>query len=298
MSTYTGVPQRTNRETSIDLIGQLIDLYRLPGESLVSFKARILDQYVNRSNCSYGGLINGINRELDLDAQTTGILVDIRRDADGLPLNKGLGISITSRYCSLYSDHVGGAVSHQFDLHDRADSYFLTDLLSHINAITSFEAVMVGTDNFDLSSHLENLSSLRLRLKEPTLAMSKMHRLYSIDTGNFIVGDLVFDQKTGLTEEVLSLPTQSQQFMVDYDYGVVWTSRFIEGTISYRYQRLPLFIRMSPISLYRFKDPEYLTLVTEQILDEDSNVVNGIPTVEGADKINELLGVVPMYWGE
>ena len=50
----------------IDEFGMLLDLKRLPYESNIEFKERILDVFANPSNASREGLLNGIARELGI----------------------------------------------------------------------------------------------------------------------------------------------------------------------------------------------------------------------------------------
>jgi hypothetical protein len=59
-------PEKFNTVTSADEIGMLQDIERISGESLLSYKKRILESSTKISNSSYSGLINGINRELGL----------------------------------------------------------------------------------------------------------------------------------------------------------------------------------------------------------------------------------------
>lgn len=60
------VPEKFNVITSADDIGAILDLSRITGESLFSYKKRILESSERLANSSYQGLINGINRELGL----------------------------------------------------------------------------------------------------------------------------------------------------------------------------------------------------------------------------------------
>lgn len=57
--------------TALDEHGSLLDISRIPGEDLVSYSKRLFDTYANRASSTYEGLINGINRELDLEKLDT-----------------------------------------------------------------------------------------------------------------------------------------------------------------------------------------------------------------------------------
>lgn len=59
-------PEQFNLITSIDEIGVMLDIDRIVGEDLFSYKKRLLESGKKVANSSYMGLINGINRELGL----------------------------------------------------------------------------------------------------------------------------------------------------------------------------------------------------------------------------------------
>lgn len=298
MSTYTVTPTKKNIRTSVDLIGQLINLYRLPGEGLSSFKERILDNYIHGANATYQGLYNGINRELDLDAHTKGILIDVARDGDGLPLNNLAGVEISTRYLTLFSDHVAGTQQAQFDLYERGVSYFVSDLQSQIGGVSGWESVMVGLDNFDKSRSFLKQSSLKT-ISSYTLNASQVQNLNDVlSNGNFVTGDIRFSIDSQITTEVFAMPTQPNEFMVDYNNNILFLGQIPVGTVTFSYQAFPLFLKWSPITINSFKDSEFLDLITEQVRDEDDLVIDGIPTPRGAEFINELLSVAPQFWGE
>lgn len=63
--------------TPLDEHGSLLDVARIPGESLFDYSKRLFDAYANRASSTYGGLLNGINRELGLEREDV-IKVTIR----------------------------------------------------------------------------------------------------------------------------------------------------------------------------------------------------------------------------
>jgi hypothetical protein len=298
MSTHTGTPTKKNIRTSVDLIGQLINLYRLPGEGLAVFKERVLDNYIHGANSTYQGLYNGINRELGLDGQTKGILIDCDRDVDGNPVSSLVGIDVTARYLTLYSDHDAETTQVQFDLRERGVSYFVSDLITLIDNTTGWQAVSVGLDDFDKSSSLLQQSSMKY-LRGYPLKASRAQNLGDVLLDDyFIVGDVLFSLNTGIVNEVTVMPSQANEFKVDYTNNVLFLGQITTGTVTLQYQKLPLLLKWSPITINSFKDEEFLDLITEQVQDEDLSVIDGIPTPVGAEYINELLSVAPQYWGE
>lgn len=59
-------PEKFNLVTNADDAALILDIERIPGESLSEYKKRVMEGSSNISNSSYEGLINGINRELGL----------------------------------------------------------------------------------------------------------------------------------------------------------------------------------------------------------------------------------------
>lgn len=59
-------PEKFNVVTNADDTALIVDIDRIPGESLFEYKKRVLESSTKISNSSYEGLINGINRELGL----------------------------------------------------------------------------------------------------------------------------------------------------------------------------------------------------------------------------------------
>jgi hypothetical protein len=59
-------PEKFNTVTNADQSAMILDIERIPGESLFEYKKRVLESSSKIANSSYLGLINGINRELGL----------------------------------------------------------------------------------------------------------------------------------------------------------------------------------------------------------------------------------------
>ena len=79
--------------TSLDEHGSLLDVARIPGESLSDYSSRLFDAYANRASSTYSGLLNGINRELGLTRQD---VMEVRIRSLGMGDLKNLSISHTS----------------------------------------------------------------------------------------------------------------------------------------------------------------------------------------------------------
>ena len=309
ITTFNGIPQRLQTATPLDLVAELINIHRLPGESLASFKERVLDVYVHPSNSSYVGLYNGIARELGVANYTGGIVIDVTRDGDGVPdsVTERCTAEVSNKYLTLKPDGDSGDVL-QFDLHSRTDSFFLTDLLSNINNDTSipFEVTTWGTaTNWTKSQYLKKISSLQI--ENLNFGDSKLHTLYdSIPYGGGWIMDVLPSVESGIVQEASGI-SSSEEAVTDLNGAQYWipdferhfyTGEFATGTAYVQWQKFPLVIPVSGVSIAEYRDEEFLLLVSENQTAVDSSTTLGIPNVQGADYINELLSVVPMYWGK
>ena len=314
IQTYTAAPDQLQIPSSLDLIAELINIHRLPGESLASFKLRVLDVYYHPANATYGGLFNGISRELGVGSYSGGVVLDVARDSDLLPdatkLDSFCRASVSSRYLTLSPYGLGEAGEVQFDLHDRGDSYFLSDLMSNINndPTIPFEITTWGTaGSWDKSRYLKRLSSLQI--ENLSLAGDRIHTLYdSIPNGGGWIQDVKPHPDSGLTGLSSMSPSTSpaavpgslayNEYWIPNFSRSIYTGSFANGTMYVQWQKFPMVIPMGQIRIAELRDNEYLGLITEDQPSVNGYVQNGIPNVEGADYVNELLAVVPMYYGK
>jgi hypothetical protein len=89
---------------SLDELGLLVDLPRIPQESNTGYKSRVIDTYVHRGGPRYKGLINGMTRELGLAYDDSGITLLPRRDETSSHDIEGIFVSIGSQYITVDSD--------------------------------------------------------------------------------------------------------------------------------------------------------------------------------------------------
>ena len=295
---HSGSVQRVEMRSPIDLIGELIDSHRLPGETLKDFKNRILDTYIHPANASYGGIWNGMPRELGEESWAGGLVIDVDRTNE-VPNNPGSEITISTRYVSL----TDGNTTLVIDRYKRNEvGFFVGDLIDRINTSgLGFTTVIWGTiGNWDKSSYLKRVTSKKTKYRLPLLS-TNMHTMYDImHSGNWFTGDVSFSKDTQVTTKTLDLSTiSSGQFYLGQFVRTIYTGDYITaGSVSFSYQDFPLVIPISTVRVNEFRDDEFLDLVTEQVEDEFSNFIDGVPTITGADYINELLSVVPMYYGK
>jgi hypothetical protein len=61
---------------------------------------------------------------------------------------------------------------------------------------------------------------------------------------------------------------------------------------------MPYVVEASPISVIDFKDEKFRKEVFHTVILPDGTTLNGIPTPEAIDIINQLFSIKGMYWGE
>jgi hypothetical protein len=93
--------------------------------------------------------------------------------------------------------------------------------------------------------------------------------------------------------------TAPGRYHIDYSKGIVtvYTIPTATDTVRYQYIRYPFYVEASPVILHDINSDEFKTKMFEQILLENGTYTDGKPDFLGVDIINEILSVVPMYWG-
>ena len=310
MPIFVNQPNQVQTTSPMDRIGQLINLHRLPGESLKSFKLRILDVYIHKANSSYRGCYNGISRELGVGAYTQGIVIDVQRDANGIPTSNTLSVNINSKRIEFIT--LEGTTELYVDIQNRNQGgYFIHELISTVAAASvPFEIVTWGDDvDWHKSSYLQRLSS-RKKARRIPLRNTRLHTYYNLlDVGNWLY-DVIFSVGSNIVNEVSDL-----DFLVGGSYYVNTHRRTIHtfdfpasANVSFTYEAFPLVVPLGDMSIHSFEDSFFIDTVAHQqelthstgAVDpwEGLPVTDETPTVRGADYINELLSVAPMYWGE
>ena len=68
-------------------------------------------------------------------------------------------------------------------------------------------------------------------------------------------------------------------------------------TVQYDYSEYPFRPWASPVILHDINSEDFKVKMFEQVLQGDGTYVDGLPTELGVRIVNEILSVVPMYWG-
>lgn len=273
--------------------GSLLSTERLSEEKNSSYKRRVLDAAVNQANSSYRGLINGITRELGLSLYDA-IYINPKIDSNRNFLAPDPYILLNDSQLLLYSDFQNNVLDWLIDRIQPGGNYeHLGDLVDFINTTYFFEASFLpGVQSFTKSSVLLNQSNRKKVQFEliPQSTKFKLKNSYISKGTIFFSNRNTFRQEVSSSSAVISVG----QFSIDYNKGIITVFSIPQPNehVRYSYTDYLFKAKASPVILHNINSDSFKTKLFEQV-----NNLNGIPTELGTDIINELLSVIPMYWG-
>jgi len=279
--------------------GNMVSLPRLKEEKNWEYKRRIQDVFVNRANSSYVGLVNGITRELGLSL-FEGIQIDPKRslvtEAFFAP---DPYIKFDQIYLYLYSDYQNNVLDYQIDRYIAGGNYEqLGTLVDFINNTTYFEASLVSTDYNNTRSMAILNQSNRGKVRFERIPISTKFRLKN---PYVVSGTVYFGNRDVFRTEVSSelAVIARGDYYINHPKGIVtvYSMPTSGDVVRYEYTMYPFKAWTSPVILHDINNENFKAKMFEQVLQGDGTYAHGITTELGLDIINELLSVVPMYWG-
>lgn len=293
---FIGTPTSSPVFNELDYHGSLLGVLRLPEEKNNLYKKRLLDTYVNRANSSYIGLVNGITRELGLNFFKP-MSISVR---DSIDSSLSPRVEFKDNNIYIYSDSLTSDLEMTIDRGNSSNpEYLIGGLVDRINTSLYFEASLEEeTYRFKRSDTIINQSSSKLVIAQQLNASRVNHLgIANIDRGSLIFSDL----RTFRSEvDDLSLVSSTGTYYVDYQLGVI-TSFLItndSSVVQYTYRENVFQPKASPVIIRSLNSPEFAQTLFNQIQQSNNGFSSGNVTEKGAAIINELLSVVPMYWGE
>lgn len=292
-------PSARNVWNQFDEHGLIAGLHRNTGEKNWEFRRRIYDAWTNIANSSYRGLINGITRELGLE-----LYYPIRIDpkisaATGKFYAPDPYILFDGTNLYLYSDYSSGTPDYQIDRYATAGNYEkLGWLVDFINSTTYFEASLTAASYKNENSMVVINQSNRATHEQDLDSSTKTKLKYKhiIPNSVLFAGDNdVIKREVLWVGDVSSLGT----YHIDYVEGILTTYSIpsLEASIRYDYIVYPFIPVSSEIIIYDINNNNFKTQLFSQILLDDGTYEHGLPNELGVDLINELLTVVPLYFG-
>lgn len=292
---FRGVPVATPVFNELDYHGSFLGLQRLPEEKNAEYKQRLLDVYVHRANSSYTGLVNGITRELGLEFFTP-IQVTL---AAGVDPSWSPRIEFIENLVYIWKDVFTRQLDRVIDRgNPKTASYFIAGLVDAINASDIFDAVVLDSQwNYKRSDNIVNQSSSKLVEAQPLLPSRTNHLgVRFIDKGSVVFSDL-----GTFRSEVTSLGLVNSpgKYHINYQTGLITSFGLpVDGSvIQYSFRQEIFQPTASPVIIRAVHSPEFQRVMFYQNEQLDGTLTSGTPTDKGASIINELLSVVPMYWG-
>ena len=292
MATFNLTPAEHQVFNHFDRFGLLLGLPRLESERNPEYKQRLMDVFVNRSNSSYRGLINGITRELGLKLYQP---LKISRNSSAHPVIKFLDTKVY-----IYSDYSLGdtglvATFDRFEYKDGA--YTIDQLVSKINSTGLFLITADSDYSSKRSMTIFNQSNLSLVANED---INRAGGSIKLSNSNLIPNSITI-RSPNLTERVSSqtLLRKRGQYFIDPVAGILFTTEAPSAGSAIRYQYINdnYTVTASPVIIHDLQSNDFKTKMFEQIQMENGEFTNGLPTELGADLINELLSVFPTAYG-
>lgn len=305
-----GIPEPSIVYNEFDEISSLVGLSRLPEEKAVDYKRRVLDTYVDRANSTYRGLINGITRELGLSLYKPFTIKP--KQLGGVYVAENPVIVFKGPYVELWRDYANGVLEMEIDRFEQTgDAYFLRDLRDFINTNSLyFDMINLDPDHeYDRSMVVVNQTSSAVVFSEgipPATNFTLTYPAYRVGwglqfEGAIMLETLFFNDSSVFRTRVASplLVTSSGKYYVNAVSGNVKVFDVPAPNTSARYSYIiDLYEPIaSPVIIHEIQTDNFKRKMFEQILQDDGTFLNGIPTALGADIINELLSVFPLYYG-
>lgn len=299
MTKYTLTPTPHHVFNEFDRHGLILGLERLKAERNPEYKRRLLDVFVHKADSTYMGLIHGITRELGLRITDT---VHIRPvlDGDGSPLLPLPAVVFKNTKCYLYRDYQEDDLLLILDRFDsNGGAFTLDELIDAINDTGYFIATLLeGMEGNKRSMCIFNQSSIVLEADEDITGQGGKINLI----GRNMIRGTIAVRSANLYRRVDSeiLIRRPGDYMIDVQKGQIISSVApAEGSvIRYEWRNDDFTVQASPVIIHNLQSDDFKTKMFEQIIGDDGDAANGLPTTLGASIINELLSVYPSSWGQ
>jgi hypothetical protein len=277
--------------------GNSISLARLRGETNWEYKRRILDVFSHQANSSYKGMIHGITRGLGLSLfQPISIWTKLDPQTNQFAAPDPY-IKFDGVYLHLYSDFESDELVSINRYQPGGNYEHITRLVDIINTSVFFgAAIEPGIDPYTRSMTILNQSN-RVQFSEDIQRSTK----FKLEKDKLVSGSVRFSDDSFLTNEVASEDrlARSGDYYIDYWNGIIaiYVVPSFNVVIYYDYIEDSFKPWASPIILHSVSNENFRAAMFDQILQDNGTFAHGLPTRLGSDIINELLSIVPLYWG-
>lgn len=288
-----------------DHFGGLLSLSRLPEEGNQDYIERIRDVVARPGGSHYRGLINGINRRLNLsqfDAIKVTMLSSPSGDEDKIRFY------LDEKECIIYEEWVpvdrqeSGIVPIE-EIRTDLSGMTIGKLVDFINTSLNYKAEVLGNAD-SLAAHLL-ITDSRIQIREEVVGQEIM----VLSSDNVVPGTLTFESIEELRTELdinATLATKGE-YLINYADGKIKAFRAPPTTIEVTYtsNRREFLLVWSPVRILNFTSEGAQNLMFNQVerefyTSELNRYVNGLPTNEAYGIMRDILtaGKFPQFWGE
>jgi len=292
------VPSARTTWNQFDEHGLVLSLERLRGETNWEYKRRLQDVFVNMANSSYRGMVNGITRELGL-ALFEPLVINPKVDHAGNFLAPDPYIRFDGAYLYLYSDYGNDMLDWAIDRYEPGGNYeHLYRLAEFVNTTAFFEAhIIEGIDPYTRSMTIVNQSNRTMVISEDAQESTR----FNLENDKIVPGSISFSDTKTFRREMSSASSVAAagQYHINYKSGMVTVGSVPPPGVTIRYQHseYPFLPKASPVIVHDITSEGFRSKMFAQELQEDGTYELALPTEVGVDIMNELLSVIPMYWG-
>lgn len=285
-------PKPRTTWNQFDELGLLVGITRLESEDNASFRRRIRDSYVHRANSTYQGMINGITRDLGLSLFKA-ISINPKVDSNGYFLAPDPYISFDNAFIYLYSDYANELLDYKIDRYQIGRNYeHLDNFINLVNSTYYFEAsIESGVDTKTRTMCILNQTNREHIDVDAAYPSTK----YKLSNTYIVEGTLFFSDRTVYKTEVASenLVTSKGTYWIDYKEGIVvsYVAPQLGVYARYDYIKYPFKPLASKIVINDLMNDNFKAKMFEQILQDNGEYANSLPTGLGMDIILELLSV-------
>lgn len=271
--------------SKIDELGLGLSLTRLPEEDIESLKKRILLEARDPVNNSEESIIKSFGRNINKNEIP---VFRLMRKTGSTGLEK---VKITSSKIYVWNDYVEEPVL-EAELNIRSETYFLSDLLSTLDALSLFDIDTLQVDaDYWKSGNLMICDSLKTEV-------------FSLQATYVNTSRIAFGKKFRFTDstvykhevETLEEVSTSGDYFIDYEYGNIHSYELGNGVCYIEYEKFPFTVYWQQVRAFPLNDQDIDYLIKDKTL-LDSGLFPTDLNSEGTRWINELLDTYPLQWG-
>lgn len=293
MALYT--PNKITVPTGLDELGYYYGLKRFQNETLAHYRQRLLEEAKEPAGASQEEFNASVSRQLGFLREAV-FEIDVARDVNDIPLIENPYIKVDANSLTLYSDYSADEIELVFDFNDRADSYFMQDLIDGINTSVYYTATELIT-NYDklLSKNIMYGTNERI-VSNFGLKASRSNKLANTFINSFHCNAFELFREEVSTADGIEA---DGEFYLDRVNGVVITNDNQYGFCSYSYFQIPYTIYRVPVKAWPLNSDDIDSRFKSKLISDDTGLLEYKQLNSfGARVINEMLKIHPLGWGK